>query len=274
MSEAITIPFQHLRLHNDEFTNPRLEVDQAHARELALSIGRRGLLNRLIVAPISPSSPVASSSGVYLILAGQTRYHAIAMVLDWRRHLADDVLEHEHALFDARASELRDVPCEVNYDPDWDASALTDNLHRKDLTSYETARALAQMAHRRGCTGAELARMVGKSPSWISRHLTCWRQAGSELAAAWQRGLAFERVCELAALDVAAQAKALEPQPARAVRGPANRPGIDRVKARLAVLEENRAGIADGPWAQGALAALRWVAEGKGDGAFFTEEEP
>lgn len=267
MSEATTVPFQHLRLRNDEFTNPRLEVDQAHARELALSIGRRGLLNRLIVAPVA-----TPEGAMYLILAGQTRYHAIAMVLDWRRQLADDVHLHEYAIFDARASELRDVPCEVNYDPDWDAAALTDNLHRKDLTSYETARALAQMAHRRGCTGAELARMVGKSPSWISRHLTCWRQAGPDLAAAWQRGLAFERVCELAALDVAAQAKALEPQPARAVRGPANRPGIDRVKAKLAQLERMPARPER---LEGALAALRWVTNGTSTpNTIFTEEEP
>lgn len=262
---ATTVTWSQLRLRSEAparpFVNPRTltssGLDHESLRELALTIGRNGLLTRLIVSADVSAKPGSRGevSVSYLIVAGQRRFCAIGLLLDWRTWLADDLLAGEAEIFDRRADQFRSaVPVELSDDSDLDAVALVDNLHRRDLSSYETARALAQMDD----TGASLARRVGRSPSWVSRHLTCWRQAGPQLAAAWHLGLAFERVLELAPLSHDEQAAALAAAP-RGVRGPVNRPGIDAVKARLAELEA----IADPTLVtQGALAALRWVATG------------
>lgn len=228
--------------------NPRVQIDPAELRQLALHVARDGLLTPLRVTPGGD------------ILAGQRRWRAIGLVIAWRDHLVDGedgAQPDEHALFDMRAQALIGaVPCVVD-----DAGAahapvraLAENLHHEPMSSYDTAMAYAELAGpandpRRTMT--ELARETGRSKSTVSRMLTAWRQAGPELHAAWQAGLAFERVLALAALPLEAQREA------RAGGHKSHgRPGIEATKEMLRTLQE---WPGRDPYTRGLIDALRYV---------------
>jgi hypothetical protein len=238
--------YKDLKLQSDAFANPRKAVDRQEVTELALSIGRLGLLNRLIVTP----------SG--LVIGGQRRYLAIGMVLRWRDDLEPLIGVDEHVVFQERANSLLRVPVDIRRDPDIAGIALADNIMRADLTSYEIASHVAAMTETR--SSAEVSRMIGKSPTWVSRHRTAYHQSGARLRAAWQNGeLPFDQVLYLAAMPIEEQERALAsdaPPPSRAVRGPAGRPGIEDVKAALEHVIEQRRGD---DYAKGVFDALTWV---------------
>jgi ParB-like chromosome segregation protein Spo0J len=272
-----TIPFGQLRLASQTFENPRVTSGLApeDIRELALHIVRHGLLTPLLVT-------VPGQSKHATVIGGQRRYRAIELILGWADDIdnphepggwhARDGEVNDGALIEERASELRDrVPVRLitPTGPFGEQGlALADNVLREGLSSYEIAVSLAQLADQ-GVTGAELARLVGKSKSWVSRKLGAWKGAGPELRAAWARGdLTEEAVQQLAELTHAQQAKALAGDQ-RPKRGPAHRPGIDAVKDVLVDLERRPVPpgtqLAIGAearsiaYTEGALDALRWV---------------
>ncbi|MBM3776880.1 MAG: ParB/RepB/Spo0J family partition protein [Acidimicrobiia bacterium] len=109
--------------------------------ELIASVVEKGIIEPLIVR---------RREGRYQIIAGERRYHA------------------------AVQAGLREVPV-VERDSD-DAEvleiALIENLQRKDLTAFEEAEALAQLAERCGYTHEELARRLGKSRTAITEALS------------------------------------------------------------------------------------------------------
>jgi ParB-like chromosome segregation protein Spo0J len=265
-----------LRLSGDGFANPRETVDPIKLRELAAQIGWDGLRSPLLV------------TGGDVIIAGQRRWLAIGMLIMFRRAYLDTSNEpsdleidqiardiglvdpgegmigeiHVRLLEHAAALESAIPVIVLAAADDIEAIALADNLQREEMTSYEIAQRLAHL-HEQGATGANLARMTGKSKSWVSRKLSAWGGAGAALRNAWCRGeLAEDAVQQLAELDAAAQEKALANGTPRATRGPANRPGIDTVKAVLADLEPRWADarpLGDRLYAKGIRDALRWV---------------
>jgi ParB-like chromosome segregation protein Spo0J len=261
-----------LRLSSGNFTNPRSAsgLEPAVIRELAASIGTQGLLTPVLITQTG------------LVIAGQRRFHAIVMLITWHmRRVAHRVAGGDLATlppfeiepetrdtlerWTKHAVELEQVPVMiVPEDADLEALALTDNLHRVDMSSYEIAARLAHL-HEQGATGANLARMTGKSKSWVSRKLSAWAGAGASLREAWRRGaVTDDQVQALAELQPAEQVTALAKGalPTRAGRGPAGRPGIDTVKSVLADLEPgwDRSGdLAMRKYAQGVRDALRWV---------------
>ena len=255
-----TMPIAQLRLGNDTFHNPREDsgLDDDSLRELALSIGRMGLINPIVVAPDG------------LIIAGGRRYRAIAILQRWREFLAAELEADEYVLFEERAQSLRDVPVTIRHGQmkpeEIDGLALADNVLRSDLSSYEIASYVATMAENH--SGKRIARAVGKSETWVSRHLSAWRAAGPELRLAWRTGrLTFEQVQRLAAQPKPEQEKAVRddaPPPSRSIRGEANRPGIDDVKRVCRALRRNLLGGDDaarlGLDSFAAADILSWVA--------------
>lgn len=247
-----TMPYEKLRLSEPGFDNPRTSsgLEVGSLRELALHIGRSGLINALVVR----------SSG--LVLAGQRRFHAIGLLLRWRETLADELELAEWPMFDARAAQLRDVPVRVNDTEDADAVALADNLQRSDLSSYETAAALAQMIETRN--QATIARQVGKSATWVSRHLTAWRQAIPSVKEAWRQGaLTFDRVQHLATLSPGKQEAELEASRSGVAGAPKRgRPGIDDLKEARRIIERRFFDFtqdSDRNYASATLDVLRWA---------------
>ena len=255
-----TRPYGELYLQADGFRNPRHLTQSGLAkgeiRELALDIATRGLLYPLLV----------TSAG--LILGGQRRYLAISLIMDWeiefanldRDSLEAAALDMRRAFYQAAGIPVRHV--EEGADPE--TTALADNLHREALSSYEIAERLSKLAGER--SGVDLARLIGKSRSYVSRALKAWDGSSPELREAWAAGeVAYDTVKELADLEPADQVKALARIRARGSsakpgpKGDHGRPGISAVKAAHERLLEK---AARDDYAAGARDALAFVAGG------------
>jgi ParB family transcriptional regulator, chromosome partitioning protein len=109
--------------------------------ELMASIAEKGIIEPLIVR---------QRGGRFQIIAGERRYHAAVQV------------------------GLHDVPVVVRESDDAEVMelALIENLQRKDLTAFEEAEALHQLAHRCGYTHEDMARKLGKSRTAITESLS------------------------------------------------------------------------------------------------------
>lgn len=255
-----TMPFGRLKLQDESFANPRTSsgLDTTSIRELAVHIGRYGLMVPLIVR----------SDG--LILAGQRRYRAIEWLIrnftasadsptaEDRSVLAQYVSDMTHAELseiEKRAARFLDaVPIRQVAGSGLDGIALADNIMRSDLSAYEITVYIARLSDE-GATGRDLAKLIGKSPSYVSKKLSAWRGSGPELRTAWERGLDEPTVFELAALPHEKQAKALLGPTGR--RGAANRPGIEAIKDALMVLERVPGTLDD--YTEAIRETLRWV---------------
>lgn len=256
----ITSTFAYRDLFVDD-ANPRKRgLSDDATVELALAIGRRGLLNPPRVTPAGG------------ILAGQRRYLAIGCLIRWcQEGTIGSVLERvdgdldDLAVFERRARELEErVPCIIEEtDADREVDALSDNLHRADMLSYDVAEALVRRFERPtdpadAMTLTRLAREVGKSLSWVSRMVSTYRLASPELHAAWSADrISFEQARELAALPHDQQRKVLanggKPKTSH------GRPGIERVK-ELRDRFQADGGHTASDLHRGVLTALRVVA--------------
>lgn len=115
---------------------PRVEIGDL--TDLTSSIKEKGVLEPLLVKPVQ--------SGSWMIIAGERRWRA------------------------ANLAGLREVPCiELDIDEQSIAEiALIENLQRKDLTVWEEADGLADLANRYNYTHDEIARKIGKSRSTVT----------------------------------------------------------------------------------------------------------
>ena len=109
--------------------------------ELMASVAEKGIIEPLIVR---------QRGGRYQIIAGERRYHAAVQV------------------------GLREVPVVVREVDDAEVMelALVENLQRKDLTAFEEAEALHQLAQKCGYTHEDMARKLGKSRTAITESLS------------------------------------------------------------------------------------------------------
>ena len=109
--------------------------------ELMASVAEKGVIEPLIVR---------QRGGRYQIIAGERRYHAAVQV------------------------GLRDVPVIVREVDDGEVMelALVENLQRKDLTPFEEAEALHQLAQKCDYTHEDMARKLGKSRTAITESLS------------------------------------------------------------------------------------------------------
>lgn len=280
--ELTTMPWSSLRIDDPRFKNPReySGLKQPDIRELALDIVRRGVLVPLI----------ATADG--LVIAGSRRWralaalHAVAAMArlrgerpDWNQESHWFWVEVDgpvdppgvERILDRIDAVLAEVPIAVAHPAVGDREglarleglALADNVLRVELTSYEVASRLT-ILHETGATGAQLARLIGKSASYVSRKLSTWRHAGPELKAAWKDGMAEDSVISLSQLPVDEQARVLAGPIPRGRRGPAHRPSVDMVRETVEnmakwMLAEPRTASAEIAFKNGAISALRWV---------------
>ena len=109
--------------------------------ELMASVSEKGIIEPLIVR---------QRAGRYQIIAGERRYHAAVQV------------------------GLRDVPVVMREVDDAEVMeiALVENLQRKDLTAFEEADALQQLAQKCGYTHEDMARKLGKSRTSVTEALS------------------------------------------------------------------------------------------------------
>jgi ParB family chromosome partitioning protein len=109
--------------------------------ELMASVAEKGIIEPLVVR---------QRGNRYQIIAGERRYHAAVQV------------------------GLREVPVVIREVDDVEVMelALVENLQRKDLTAFEEAEALQQLADKCGQTHEDLARKLGKSRTSITESLS------------------------------------------------------------------------------------------------------
>lgn len=119
---------------------PRREFDREGLESLAASIREHGVVQPLVVQPLS--------AGRYQLIAGERRWRA------------------------AQLAELKTVPVIVSEAPTEDrlTLALVENLQREDLNAIEAAQAFAELA-RQGWSHRRIAERIGKSRSAVANQI-------------------------------------------------------------------------------------------------------
>jgi len=120
---------------------PRTRMDEAALKELADSIRMQGVMQPILVRPVS--------GGRYEIIAGERRWRA------------------------ARMAGLSDVPALIREVPDNAAlaMALIENIQREDLNPLEEANGIQRLVTEFNITHDKAAEMVGRSRSAVSNLL-------------------------------------------------------------------------------------------------------
>ncbi|HYD24674.1 MAG TPA: ParB/RepB/Spo0J family partition protein [Croceibacterium sp.] len=117
---------------------PRRQFNEEALEELAASIGKRGVIQPVIVRPLA--------GGRYQLVAGERRWRA------------------------AQKAQLHEIPALIRELDERDvmALALIENIQREDLNPVEEARAYHRLGERDDLPQAEIARLVGKSRSHVA----------------------------------------------------------------------------------------------------------
>lgn len=94
----------------------------------------------------------------------------------------------------ARAAGLKEVPAMVEPSGDVNKAGVQDaidnvieNVGRRDLTTYEQARAFSQLRDL-GVSNDEVCKRVGVSKSYTSKLVTCYNRLAPEIVTAWSKG--------------------------------------------------------------------------------------
>ncbi len=132
---VLSLPVSRVEPRQDQ---PRDHFDEEKLQDLAASIARHGLIQPVIVRPLS--------SGDYQIIAGERRWRA------------------------ARMAGLTEIPVRVLHADDRSVSelALVENLQREDLNPMEEARGYQKLMKDYSLTQEEAAAGVGKSRSSVA----------------------------------------------------------------------------------------------------------
>jgi ParB family transcriptional regulator, chromosome partitioning protein len=132
------IPVDQIRPNPDQ---PRKALGDL--RELTESVREKGVLEPLLVRFVPRED-------CFHIISGERRYHA------------------------SRAAGLREVPCieKMADDAETLEIALIENIQRKDLTPFEEADGLEQLANRFEYTHEDVAKKIGRSRSSVTETLS------------------------------------------------------------------------------------------------------
>jgi ParB family transcriptional regulator, chromosome partitioning protein len=126
---------------------PRLDMRPETLNELAQSIKAQGVMQPIVVRPLSDRNPGESQR--YEIIAGERRWRA------------------------AQMAGLGEIPAIIREVPDEAAvaMALIENIQREDLNPLEEARALSRLIEEFGLTHQSAAEAVGRSRAAVSNLL-------------------------------------------------------------------------------------------------------
>ncbi|MBR4072396.1 MAG: ParB/RepB/Spo0J family partition protein [Clostridia bacterium] len=147
---VVTVRLNDIEPNKDQ---PRKDFDETALNELAESIAKHGLLQPIIVRPLS--------NGNYQIIAGERRWRA------------------------CRIAELDDVPVIIKEldDKQYMEVALIENLQREDLNSVEEALGYRTLMDSYSLTQEQVSESVGKSRSAVANALRLLNLQQAELEA-------------------------------------------------------------------------------------------
>ncbi|MGH8253531.1 MAG: ParB/RepB/Spo0J family partition protein [Steroidobacteraceae bacterium] len=128
---------------------PRADLRNDTLGELAESIRAQGVIQPIVVRPLSSGSSSGTSEQRYEIIAGERRWRA------------------------AQLAGLTEVPAIIRTVPDEAAvaMALIENIQREDLNPLEEARAFERLIAEFGLTHQQVAEAVGRSRAAVSNLL-------------------------------------------------------------------------------------------------------
>jgi ParB family chromosome partitioning protein len=126
---------------------PRKDMHQEALEELAASIKAQGLMQPIVIRPISNTEPGKETR--YEIIAGERRWRATQL-----------------AGLDTVPVIIKDVPDDAAI-----AMALIENIQRENLNSMEEAQALHRLQHEFELTQQEVGDAVGKSRATVANLL-------------------------------------------------------------------------------------------------------
>ena len=126
---------------------PRKDMHQEALEELAASIKAQGLMQPIVIRPLSSNVPGKDER--YEIIAGERRWRATQL-----------------AGLDTVPVIIRDVPDDAAI-----AMALIENIQRENLNSMEEAQALHRLQHEFELTQQEVGDAVGKSRATVANLL-------------------------------------------------------------------------------------------------------
>lgn len=157
---------------------PRTRMDEGALYELAESIKAQGVMQPILVRPVSP--------GRYEIIAGERRFRA------------------------AQLAGLDEVPVLVRDVPDQAAAAmaLIENMQREDLNPLEEAQGLARLTKEFGLTHEQASQAVGRSRSATTNLLRLLQLAEPVQTLLMAGDLDMGHARALLSLDKAAQISA------------------------------------------------------------------
>jgi len=197
-SPAAYVPLASLWLEHDKWVNPRTIINENEVAALAMSVKEHGVLVPLVVVRVR----IPNGEAINLVLDGQQRVLASRQVLS-----QDDPLPVRYA----REGVIEDLTWDVS--DQLLAIALDVGIRRTALSSYELCET-AERLRNRGRTGTEIARMINRSETWVSRMCKARLNATAMVLARWRRGdLTDEQFKDLAQekdpAEQAAKAKAV-----------------------------------------------------------------
>ena len=154
--KAVTLPIGEIEPNRDQ---PRKAFDDAALAELSASIAQHGVLQPLLVRPMS--------GGGYQIVAGERRYRA------------------------SRMAGLTELPAVIRELSDKEAAqlALIENLQREDMNCFETAAGLRSLIDTYGLTQDEAALRLGLSQSAVANKLRLLRLSPTEQKTVLENGM-------------------------------------------------------------------------------------
>jgi ParB family chromosome partitioning protein len=167
---VVCIPLRKIRLN---LSNPRKHIDEQELAELAESIRRHGLLQPILVRPLTAEER-GRHRREYQIVIGSRRFHA------------------------AELAGLEAIDCYVRgLSPDEsELASFLDHAHHRTLTPGEEAEFLRYLRDQRRLKLREIAAILAKSISYVSRRLGV--AAHPELDEAVRRG----RISQAAAQEI------------------------------------------------------------------------
>jgi ParB family chromosome partitioning protein len=171
MKNLATLNYDQLSLEGGDFKNPREHIDSKAISELADSIAKHGLLYPLVVWKVKgPKDKTVKN----VVVDGGRRVRAIGKLKAARR---------------ARGIE-KEIPVryvEAKSPTEARIKALTGNIQRRDLSSYEVVKEMATLKEE-GMQQKTIATQLGKSAAWVSRQLSAFAKASTKVLKAWKQG--------------------------------------------------------------------------------------
>jgi ParB/RepB/Spo0J family partition protein len=153
---VVEIPLREIDVN---LANPRRSIDEAELAELADSIRQHGLLQPILVRPLTAEERRARKRA-YRIVIGSRRFHA------------------------AERAGLETIDCYVRgFTPDEAVVAgFLDHAHHRTLTAAEEAEFLRFLREQRGLRLREIAALINKSIAYVHRRLGVFESPQLEAA--------------------------------------------------------------------------------------------